>query len=155
MSEVTSDGFNFAEVDAKKMKVRVRGREQLVDGKVVVADNKAAYGGDAKTIALMAAETVARVTQDGEQAERAYEQALEQAEQDPRARMLYQRTKSWQVKNRIADATLEYDPAQSVWYLRYLKVDKQTGFATMRYRILTDEEMDRLGEKLTDMGVEV
>lgn len=154
MSEITSDGFNFAEVDVTNMEVKIGGRKKRMSGKVVVADNKEAYGGDAKTIAAMAAETVARVTGDARQADRAYEQAREQAEGDPQARLNVIKTRNWMHKNKIADASLKFDPARDVWYLRYLKVDKTTGFISPHYREITEDQMNRLGQRLQDMGAE-
>lgn len=154
MSDEMSEGFNFAEVDAQNMRVKRRGEWVTIrDGKIVVADNKEAYGGDAKTIAAMAAETVARVAGDAAQADRAYDQALEQAEQSPEDRLRRAKTKAWQVKNRIADASLEYDSKRNVWYLRYLAEDKETKMLKFRYREISESEMNHLGDLLQSHGV--
>lgn len=150
MSKQLSEGFNFAEVDAKKMRVTRRGEQVVLDGKIVVADNKEAYGGDAKTIAAMAAETVARVTQDSAQADRAYIQALEQAEEDPEARWARDRVKAWQTANRIADAQLKYDEQRECWYFRYLVEDRKTGVVQYRYREISDAQMNYLGQYLRE-----
>lgn len=155
--EILSEGFNFAEVDVDPgMMVKIRGERRRLPtaSKVVVVDNKEAYGGSAKTIAAMAGETVARVTHDAQQAQRAYDQALEQAEESPEERWLLQRIKAWQVKNRIEDIKLEYDPAREVWYMRYLVINKSTGLGRFRYRQIADSALQNLGEFLRQKEAE-
>ena len=137
--------LNWAEVEAPGGIVTKDGKR--IDATVVVPDGMFGYG-DQESLALMTADTVARVSTDTKAADKAYEVAREQADQDQAVR----RRKVDNQKRRASYPELRmfYDPATRLHYLDFVKEDHETGLLSSHSKVMTDAEVGYLFEQSQD-----
>ena len=137
--------LSWAEVEAPSSIVTKDGRR--IDGTVVVPDGMLGYG-DQESLALMTADTVARVSTDTKAGDRAYEAAREQADQDQDVRRAKVRNQT--IFSIYPAADLVYNPATGLWDLSYLKEDDATGLLSAHRKVMTDAEFGHLFERFQD-----
>ncbi len=137
--------LSWAEVEAPSSIVTKDGRR--IDGTVVVPDGMLGYG-DQESLALMTADTVARVSTDTKAGDRAYEAAREQADQDQDVRRAKVRNQT--IFSIYPAADLVYNPATRLWDLSYLKEDDATGLLSAHRKVMTDAEFGHLFERFQD-----
>ena len=141
----TTPELNWAEVEAPGSIVTRDGRR--IDGTVVVPDGMLGYG-DQESLALMTADTVARVSTDTKAGDRAYEAAREQADQDQDVRRA--KVRNQKIMSKIPAAQMGYDPATGLWELSYLKEDGETGLLSTHNKVMTDAEVGYMFERSQD-----
>jgi len=141
----TTPELNWAEVEAPSSIVTRDGRR--IDGTVVVPDGMLGYG-DQESLALMTADTVARVSTDTKAGDRAYEAAREQADQDQDVRRA--KVRNQKIMSKIPAANMGYDPATGLWELSYLKEDGETGLLSTHNKVMTDAEVGYMFERSQD-----
>ena len=141
----TTPELNWAEVEAPGSIVTKDGRR--IDGTVVVPDGMLGYG-DQESLALMTADTVARVSTDTKAGDRAYETAREQADQDQGVRRA--KVRNQKIMSNIPSAQMGYDPATGLWELSYLKEDGDTGLLSTHNKVMTDAEVGYMFERSQD-----
>ena len=137
--------LSWAEVEAPSSIVTRDGRR--IDGTVVVPDGMLGYG-DQESLALMTADTVARVSTDTKAGDRAYETAREQADQDQGVRRA--KVRNQKIMSNIPSAQMGYDPATGLWELSYLKEDGETGLLSTHTKVMTDAEVGYMFERSQD-----
>ena len=137
--------FSWAEVEAPGGIVTKDGKR--IDATVLVPDGMFGYG-DQESLALMAADTVARVSTDTKAADRAYEATREQADQDQTVR----RRKVNNQKRRASypELSMFYDPATRLHHLHYVKEDHETGLLSSHSKVMTDAEVGYMFERSQD-----
>ena len=141
----TTPELNWAEVEAPGSIVTKDGRR--IDGTVVVPDGMLGYG-DQESLALMPADTVARVSSDTKAGDRAYETAREQADQDQGVRRA--KVRNQKIMAKIPAAQRGYDPATGLGELSYLKEDGDTGLLSTHNKLMTDAEVGYMFERSQD-----
>ncbi len=136
--------FNWAEVDAPGGIVTKSGKR--ITGKVLVPDGIMGYG-DQESLALMAGDTVARVSTDSGAGDRAYEAAREQADQDQEIRR--RKVRNQKKLASIPAAVMSFDEDSKLWDLEYLKED-EGGLVSSHRKVLTDQEAGNLFEQYAE-----
>ena len=104
--------------------------------------------GDQESLALMTADTVARVSTDTKAGDRAYEAAREQADQDQDVRRA--KVRNQKIMSNIPAANMVYNPVTRLWDLSYLKEDDDTGLLSTHSKVMTDAEVGNLFERYQD-----
>ena len=141
----TTPELSWAEVEAPSSIVTRDGRR--IDGTVVVPDGMLGYG-DQESLALMTADTVARVSTDTKAGDRAYEAAREQADQDQDVRRA--KVRNQKIMSNIPAANMVYNPVTRLLDLSYLKEDDDTGLLSTHSKVMTDAEVGNLFERYQD-----
>jgi hypothetical protein len=137
--------FSWTEVEAPGGIITKDGNR--IDCTVVVPDGMFGYG-DNQSLASMTGDTVDRVSTDSKAGEKAYETALEQADQDQIVRRRKVRNQMEMAKYPAAD--MSYDPSNGVWDLRYMREDRETGMLSLHNKTMTDAEVGHVFERYQD-----
>ncbi len=140
----TKPEISWAEAEAPGGIVTKDGKR--IDGTVIVPDGMLGYG-DQESLALMTADTVARVSTDTKAGDKAYEAAREQVDQDQGVRRA--KVRNQKIMSQIPAANMVYDPASGVWEISYLKEDS-TGLLSTHSKVMTDAEVGNLYERYQD-----
>jgi hypothetical protein len=140
----TKPEISWAEAEAPGGIVTKHGTR--IDGTVIVPDGMLGYG-DQESLALMTADTVARVSTDTKAGDRAYETAREQADQDQGVRRA--KVRNQKIMSKIPAANMVYDPASGVWEISYLKEDN-SGLLSTHNKVMTDAEVGNMYERYQD-----
>ena len=133
--KVEKPAMTIATVDAPGGIVTKSGKR--ISGKVIVADSIGGYG-DRESLAVMAGDTVARVSTDSSAGDKAYEDAREQYDTDRAVENRKISNMSQFSKNPAL--TMYYTPSTDTWDLSWMAEDQATGFITPRSKKLTDAQ---------------
>ena len=140
----TKPEISWAEAEAPGGIVTKHGTR--IDGTVIVPDGMMGYG-DQESLAIMTADTVARVSTDTKAGDKAYEAAREQADQDQGVRRA--KVRNQKIMSKIPAANMVYDPASGVWEISYLKEDN-SGLLSTHNKVMTDAEVGNMYERYQD-----
>jgi len=115
-----------------------------ITGTVVIPDGRVGYG-DKQSHALMAGDTVDRVSTDSTAGDRAYEETLQQWDVDPMKRAADVKLAKLFSKNPAVK--MFYNPADKTWDVHYLHADENTGVVVPHSKKLTDAQAGNLYEQ--------
>lgn len=135
----------FAEADAPGGIISKSGKR--ITAKVIVPDGQAGYG-DRESLAAMTGDTVARVSTDSKAGDKAYEDALEQYDQDSDLRL--KKIANMSKLSTVPAIKMYYDSATDEWDVNWLDEDVSTGVITPRSKKLADAQTGYMWQQYQD-----